>query len=270
MRLINSFGLRPIAMRSSASYIYPVLATFLLTTVTAQDTDYNYGPGFNAPPLENANLAFYTILLLVTLIQVIGAISYLFRGRSPHLLPGISAVVAFSFLSISYALGIAIIVTAWTFNKDSEQIVRGQAYLNIDIPASLFFEWVDPAMFTVVALVLRDRYCAYSKHPAPSSAGNHSLPLLLFTCCAWALITILFLVSSASTGIFAATYTASYNNAISSDQFDADIKLSNRFDHSFVAFSVITTIVLSLFAIAVNRQAKTDKVGSSTSLAAVI
>ena len=245
----------------SASWTPPVLASFLLTTqIAAQDINVNNRPGFNAPPLENANLAFYTILLLATIIQVVCAVSYVLRGHSPHLLPGIVAVVAFLFLGVSYALGIAITVAAWTFNEASEQITRGQAYLDIDIPASLFFELVDPAMFAVVALVLRDRYCTYTRR-AILRAADRPLSLFPFTLVACVLIILILITSSASTGIFGAAYTALYDDSISDNQFDTQIRISNHFDHAFVTFSILSTIFLIIFAIVVKKRAESDKVG---------
>lgn len=254
--------LRITIMRLTACYVYAVLARFLLITVAAQRDDFENGPGFDAPPLETANLAFYTVLLFATLIQVVCAISYFFRGRPFHLLPGISVIIAFLFLAISYALGIAITVAAWTFDQDSVQIIDGLAYLHIDVAASLFFSWVDPAIFTAVALVLRDRYHTYTKYPVMPSPPDRSFldpPFTLFT---YFSMSILIVTSSASAGIFAAAYTALYKDTATDEQFNNQIGLSNRFDYAFVAFSILTTIFLAVFAFVVKRHAKTDKVGS--------
>ncbi|KAF8590289.1 hypothetical protein K439DRAFT_1657428 [Ramaria rubella] len=254
--------------------------TILLTVaVNAQ----SISPGFSAPPLEDANLACYTILFFGTLAQLVCAVSYLFRAQSAHILPGVAAVVVLLLLGLMWTAGIVSLISNWTYNVDFQLAVSGLTNVRLHVPAWLLFEWADPTVFALVALILDDRYRTFKKHAASiqefTLAMDCPLPLLPLAMLIWLIITVLFIASSTRTGIITDAYRNFYNNVeidnfgdmIDNDQnaqlrgqFDARSDIANRFDYVYVAGVIIVTLCLFFFANAVHKRVKNDKIARVT------
>src|SRR5882724_7159759 len=125
--------------------VYTILLSLVLQTVSVQDTVYQ----FDAPPLEDANLAVSAFLLLATLMQLLLAASFLLRTRS-HFIPVFAIVVTLVFLLVSYALYVVVLVDEFTVTYLGHIRISHVAYLKLQVAMYLFSDWVDAMMLLAV------------------------------------------------------------------------------------------------------------------------
>jgi len=81
---------------------------------------------WEAPPLDTAALGVTATLSLLTFIQAIIAIVFLFKGGWPHILPGILLSFGTLFLFLYYVLSIVLLVasfseTSWSLSLTEDQ-----------------------------------------------------------------------------------------------------------------------------------------------------
>ena len=241
--------------------LYVLLYASQLSSVTAQTFFKHIDPGLHPPPIQQANIAFYVIFILATLAQLGIIVSYLFRGHSPHLLPGVAALVALLSQMISHGISVAYTVAAFTYGDDSNLALSPNSLSEFDIPYFLFNHWVVPFLFLTITLVLRDRYIAYTRNATLALSQHRILPTFPFTATSCILALAIFIIATADEGIAGTLNSELYNGDIDDLTYFNKFKVIAPFDHAFVGLDAVATIFLIGFAYVVKRQTNGDKVG---------
>lgn len=230
----------------------------LLQPAIAQKTPSN--GGFEAPPLQKANLAFYSIFSILGLGQLSIAVAFLFRTQSPHFSPGLMGVVTLIFLILSNGINVASIIASYTYDNTHHRLLSNRNIFDFEIGGALFNDWVDVMIFLTVAVILRDRYRSYTMAEGrrSSTAASIGVLLLVILC-----ICVLFIVTTIGTSIYDVAYTNAIEGKITAEEFYRKLALADRFHYAYVGLEIGLAMVLMSLAIVVRRRAHLDKVSLS-------
>ncbi|KIJ40303.1 hypothetical protein M422DRAFT_780772, partial [Sphaerobolus stellatus SS14] len=149
-----------------------------------------------AAPLDTATLAVSGLLTILTIPQLIVALSFLFRSRGAHFLPGMVMTVAILFIFLGYALSVVKLIidfTSWG-SELPETIVLG-----VNAVQALFAEWPDALVFLAVAFIIRDRYFTYKGQSWDERRS--SLPLIVMMSILGIISFLVFVATSAYAGV---------------------------------------------------------------------
>jgi hypothetical protein len=254
--------------------MYILLVCFSLLSVithaTAQFNSAHPPIEYVAPPLETGILAVTAFFTLTTLIQLIIVLTYLSRGRAPHILPAIFALSGILFTLVSYVIYILEFLTSFDFFNP---LLPTKLLPRFDTGESHFIQWIlciyqlaalaifkdfaDPLIFMAVALIIRDRYRTYTQK-AESEQNSATLPSIeLFMIPFYVLAALTVIFSSAEIGVFETLVQTIDSHAIVSvATLDAQTKIAGTLQYTSEAMYGLATVLLVPFAILVKSRIK--------------
>jgi hypothetical protein len=229
--------------------------------VTRKDAAVSESSGhFEAPPIATADLAFVSVFLAITLVQFGSAIVRISRISPGHRPPALAVIITLTFLALAYVLGIALIITSWSADDFGQPTVPYLVLLHINLPMTLFWDWVDAAVFAAVALTLHDRYLTPAQKSMVEQTSAGGVPLLPFTVVSSVIFILIWVFRSASVGVWGSALTSAYNATITRAEMIRQFDISNDLFYVYLAVSAIAIIFLLAFAIVVWMRNRSDKV----------
>ncbi|KIJ41457.1 hypothetical protein M422DRAFT_255364, partial [Sphaerobolus stellatus SS14] len=126
----------------------------------------------SASNFKIGSLVLVVLFIPVTIFQLALAIRWQYRSATKHYLPGISAIIAQALLLLDYVF---LLVSFFEGNTPWGEPFTATSR-GLGIVESLCSLWADPFVFLTIAIVLADRYLAYSP-PWSKNAVQKPLPI---------------------------------------------------------------------------------------------
>ncbi|KAF8520776.1 hypothetical protein BU17DRAFT_65235 [Hysterangium stoloniferum] len=230
-----------------------ILVTSISSLVSAQTEQ---GSGFDASPLQKANLAFYGIFTIAGICQLGIAVTYLFRARSPHLPPAVGGLATLIVLLLASSVSIATTIARNTYRDSQNQaVLSNKTILEFEVVGSFLIDWLDAMMLLLVALVLRDRYFTQSH-----TRRNIGFRSFLITFGIMLSTLTLVVVATMSTAIYNAEYGLLLDGSISREKFQKVYDLVTRLRQVFVGLYITFAFLLSIFGVVLRRHIPWDRI----------
>jgi len=211
-----------------------------------------------APPIGTGTYSMTAIILFFTLIQLITIASYLFRGLTPHKLPGTILFAGLLLNLVGTILYLVLLTSGFLIsNWSSNFIIQGSRFNSFRAAEALFNDWSQAIIITAVAFVVRDRYLTHRERNG-FKQRSHSLvktmvALVIF--CAFVMIVL----SSAYVGL---SLHPPFNARLSSYiQWFATV---NRILEAMLAFQALGTFLLVPLALVAKRRVGSEPILNMT------
>ncbi|KAF8501222.1 hypothetical protein BU17DRAFT_102312 [Hysterangium stoloniferum] len=243
----------------------------LITQVTAQFEFPSPPIEYDAPPLETGVLGVTAFFTLTMLIQLIIVSTYLFRGRSPHILPAVIVLLGILFMIVSNVL---LILQVLTFYVSFDPLLPDKLNPRFAAATGLFSAWADPLIFVAVALVVRDRYRTHTQKAKSDEILTKRLPIELFMIPFYVLAAFIVILSSSYTRVFQTLPT--FDPGLSEAQYDAQlakyqarVKVKNDLFYTSDAMYFFATLLLVPLVALVRSRIGRDELINWTSFAII-
>ncbi|KAF8527169.1 hypothetical protein BU17DRAFT_82100 [Hysterangium stoloniferum] len=242
-----------------------------ITQVTAQFEFPSPAIEYDAPPLETGVLGVTAFFTLTTLIQLIIVSTYLFRGRSPHILPAVVVLLGMLFMIVSNVL---FILQLLTFYVSFDPLLPDKLNPRFHAGEALFYDWADPLIFVAVALIVRDRYRTHTQKANSDKTLTKPLPIELFMIPFYVFAAFIVIFSSSFTRVFQTlpTFDAGLSEAQYEAQlakYEARLNIGNDLVYTSDAISFFATLLLVPLVALVRSRIGRDELMNWTSFAII-